>query len=31
MVVREAPAQIGDLVRWGTHFDEEDGQLALTR
>ena len=20
-----------DLVRWGTHFDEEDGQLALTR
>src|SRR5438270_3715361 len=31
MVVREAPQQINDLVRWGTHFDEEDGQLALTR
>jgi L-aspartate oxidase len=31
MVVREAPEQINDLVRWGTHFDEEDGQLALTR
>jgi L-aspartate oxidase len=31
MVVHEAPAQIGDLVRWGTHFDEEAGQLALTR
>src|SRR5437762_716443 len=31
LVVREAPNQINDLVRWGTHFDEEDGQLALTR
>src|SRR5438132_2109124 len=31
LVVREAPAQINDLIRWGTHFDEEDGQLALTR
>src|SRR6059058_1753119 len=31
MVVREAPEQINDLVRWGTHFDEEEGQLALTR
>lgn len=31
MVVREAPAQINDLVRWGTVFDEEQGQLALTR
>src|SRR5262245_55147554 len=31
MVVREAPEQIADLIRWGTHFDEEDGQLALTR
>jgi L-aspartate oxidase len=30
-VVREAPEQIGDLIRWGTHFDLEDGQLALTR
>src|SRR5262249_5068813 len=31
LVVREAPDQINDLVRWGTHFDLEDGQLALTR
>src|SRR6202165_3851746 len=23
LVVREAPEQIADLVRWGTHFDEE--------
>src|SRR5438270_47065 len=30
-VVREAPEQINDLIQWGTHFDEEDGQLALTR
>ena len=31
MVVREAPGQINDLVGYGTHFDEEQGQLALTR
>src|SRR5438270_8339456 len=31
LVVREAPQQISDLIRYGTHFDEEDGQLALTR
>src|SRR5438874_131941 len=31
LVVREAPAQINDLVLWGTQFDEEDGHLALTR
>ncbi len=31
MVVREAPNQINELVCWGTRFDEEDGQLALTR
>src|SRR4051812_10866521 len=31
LVVREAPWQISDLVAWGTHFDEEDGRLALTR
>src|SRR5437762_7046956 len=31
LVVREAPAQINDLIHWGTHFDEENGQLALTR
>jgi L-aspartate oxidase len=31
MVVREAPAQIEQLVRWGTKFDLENGALALTR
>ena len=31
MVVREAPAQIEQLVNWGTKFDEENGHLALTR
>lgn len=31
MVVREAPTQINDLIAWGTRFDLEDGQLALTR
>ena len=31
MVVREAPDQINDLIRFGTHFDEDEGQLALTR
>src|SRR5437870_5248382 len=31
LVVREAPSQINDLIRWGTHFDLEGGQLALTR
>jgi L-aspartate oxidase len=31
MVVREAPAQIGDLIAWGTRFDLENGHLALAR
>src|SRR5262245_34260279 len=31
MVVREAPEQITDLIRWGTNFDQEGGQIALTR
>jgi L-aspartate oxidase len=31
MVVREAPAQIEQLVKWGTKFDLENGALALTR
>ncbi len=31
MVVREAPHQIGDLIRFGTEFDHENGALALTR
>jgi L-aspartate oxidase len=30
-VVREAPEQIADLIRWDTHFDEEEGHIALTR
>jgi L-aspartate oxidase len=30
-VVRAAPEQLNELVRWGTHFDEEaGGKLALT-
>jgi L-aspartate oxidase len=31
MVVREAPQQIGDLIRFGVKFDVEGGELALTR
>ena len=31
LVVREAPRRIGELVEWGTHFDEVNGQVALTR
>jgi L-aspartate oxidase len=31
LVVREAPKQINRLVSWGTHFDMENGNLALTR
>ena len=31
MVVREAPLQIDQLVKWGTQFDLENGELALTR
>jgi L-aspartate oxidase len=31
LVVREAPAEIEKLIAWGTKFDEEGGQLALTR
>jgi L-aspartate oxidase len=30
-VVRAAPAAIQRLIDWGTHFDSEAGQLALTR
>src|SRR5438094_1372094 len=30
-VVREAPGQIADLIRLGTKFDLENGELALTR
>jgi L-aspartate oxidase len=31
MVVHEAPNQIEKLIEFGTKFDEENGQLALTR
>lgn len=31
LVVREAPAEIDRLVEWGTKFDLENGELALTR
>jgi L-aspartate oxidase len=31
LVVREAPRAIQELISWGTHFDLENGQLALTR
>ncbi|MCS6864398.1 MAG: L-aspartate oxidase [Gemmataceae bacterium] len=31
MVVHEAPHQIDKLIEFGTRFDEENGQLALTR
>ena len=31
MVVREAPDEIEKLVEWGTEFDLENGELALTR
>jgi L-aspartate oxidase len=31
LVVREAPGQITTLIDWGTHFDLEEGHLALTR
>jgi len=30
-VVREAPGRIGELIEWGTRFDERDGSLALGR
>ncbi|MEQ1829690.1 MAG: L-aspartate oxidase [Pirellula sp.] len=31
MVVREAPDRVAELIRWGTRFDQHDGQLALGR
>ena len=31
MVVREAPRHIQQLIRWGTRFDEENGELELGR
>ncbi|MGP0064369.1 MAG: L-aspartate oxidase [Isosphaeraceae bacterium] len=29
MVVREAPIRIGELIEWGTHFDQVNGHVAL--
>ncbi|MEI8212129.1 MAG: L-aspartate oxidase [Planctomycetota bacterium] len=31
MVVREAPLRVAELIDWGTHFDQLDGQLILGR
>lgn len=31
MVVREAPEHINELIRWGTNFDRESGELTLGR
>ncbi len=31
MVVREAPHRIGELIDWGTHFDQVNGHVALGR
>ena len=29
MVVREAPDRINELIGWGTHFDQVNGQVSL--
>ena len=31
MVIREAPRRINELIEWGTHFDENEGQITLGR
>ena len=31
LVVREAPERIGELIEWGTNFDQASGGLALGR
>lgn len=31
MVVREAPLRINELIEWGTHFDQQAGELVLGR
>ena len=31
LVVREAPDRVAELIRWGTRFDQQDGQLVLGR
>jgi L-aspartate oxidase len=30
-VVREAPDRVAELIRWGTRFDQHDGQIKLGR
>ena len=31
LVVREAPDRVAELIKWGTRFDQQDGQLVLGR
>ena len=31
MVIRDGPRRIEELVRWGTQFDQDDGELELGR
>lgn len=31
MVVEDAPARIQELMNWGTHFDYENGEIALAK
>ena len=31
MVIREGPRRIEELVRWGTQFDQDEGELSLGR
>ncbi len=31
LVIREAPRRINELIEWGTHFDEQAGQIILGR
>ncbi len=31
LVVREAPQRVAELIKWGTRFDQHDGQLVLGR
>ena len=31
LVVHEAPERIAELIAWGTHFDQVNGQVALAR
>ncbi|HEY2861273.1 MAG TPA: L-aspartate oxidase, partial [Terracidiphilus sp.] len=31
VLVREGPQRVAELIEWGAHFDEENGQLLRTR